>query len=59
MLLQDSKGMGLLEYVIVLALIGLVIYSYSDLVGPASLDFYNDASNGLAQPLPSPFWESP
>ncbi|MDZ4785989.1 MAG: hypothetical protein SGJ02_07925 [bacterium] len=56
--IRSEFGATFLEYVVVAAILGMVIYSAATQLSPKSSDFYSDIGTGLGLVYPSAFWSS-
>lgn len=55
---RSMSGISLLEYIIVLALLGVIFLSYYDQLQPKSSQFYSEITDGLETMYPSGYYSS-
>ena len=57
-LINNQKGISLLEYTIVVGILAILLMSYSSLFTPKSSQFYSDVIDGLDQLYPQGYYQS-
>ncbi len=55
---SSMGGVSLLEYIIVLTLLGVIVLSYYDQFKPKSSQFYSEVIDGLEEMYPAGYYSS-